>query len=38
VRSIYLRQGLYNREIRKSLQGLINLNRLNWQGIFDKVG
>jgi hypothetical protein len=38
VRYIYLRQGLYNREIRKSLQGLINLNRLNWQGIFDKVG
>jgi hypothetical protein len=38
VRSIYLRQGLYNREIRKSLQGLINLNRLNWESIFDKVG
>ncbi|WP_448266954.1 hypothetical protein [Nostoc sp. DSM 114159] len=38
VRSIYLRQGLYNREIKKNLQGLINLNRLTWQGIFDKVG
>ncbi|YAF97355.1 MAG: hypothetical protein AB3A66_06745 [Nodularia sp. CChRGM 3473] len=38
VRSIYLRQGLYNREIRKSLQGLIKLNKLTWQYIFDKVG
>ena len=38
VRSIYLHQGLYNKEIRKSLQGLINLNRLTWQGNFDKVG
>ncbi|MCC5638703.1 hypothetical protein LC593_23290 [Nostoc sp. CHAB 5844] len=36
VRSIYLRQGLYNREIRKSLQRLIQLNKLNWPGIFDK--
>ena len=38
VRSIYFRQGLYNREIRKSLQGLITLNKLSWQGIFDKLG
>jgi hypothetical protein len=37
VRSIYLRQGLYDREIRNSLQGLIKLNRLTWYGIFDKV-
>jgi len=37
VRSIYLRQGLYNREIRKSLQDLINLNRLTCYGIFDKA-
>lgn len=37
VRSVYLRQGLYNREIRKSLPGLIELNRLTWKGIFDKL-
>lgn len=36
VRSIYLRQNLYNKYIRESLQTLIRLNKLKWKGIFDK--
>jgi hypothetical protein len=36
VRSIYLRQGLYNREIMESLQALIRLNKLTWQYSFEK--
>jgi hypothetical protein len=38
VRSIYLAQGLYTREIYKSLQELIRLNLLHWPGIFEKPG
>lgn len=36
LRSIYARQGLYNSEIRKSLQEVIKLNKLAWTGIFNK--
>lgn len=36
VRSIYLRQNLYNKYIRESLQTLIRLNKLKWKNIFDK--
>ncbi|UKO97033.1 hypothetical protein L6494_20920 [Nostoc sp. UHCC 0870] len=36
VRSIYLRQGLYNKDIRYSLQTLIRMNKLQWKDIFDK--
>jgi hypothetical protein len=38
VRCIYLRQGLYNRKIRESLQALIRRNKTTWQRIFDKAG
>ncbi|HYW22423.1 MAG TPA: hypothetical protein VE956_24560 [Nodularia sp. (in: cyanobacteria)] len=38
VRSIYISQALYNKEIRESLQALIRLNRLTWQGTFEKTG
>jgi hypothetical protein len=36
LRSIYVRQGLYNSEIRKSLREVIKLNKLAWTGIFNK--
>ncbi|MBD2690695.1 hypothetical protein [Anabaena catenula] len=36
VRCIYLRQGLYNREIRESLQTLIRQNKSTWPWIFEK--
>jgi hypothetical protein len=36
LRFIYVSQGLYNSEIRKSLRGLIKLNKLAWTGIFNK--
>ena len=36
VRSIYLRQGLYNLDIKKSLQELIKLNKETWLTVFDK--
>ncbi|WP_066380679.1 hypothetical protein [Anabaena sp. CA = ATCC 33047] len=36
VRSIYIRQGLYNREIRESLQALIKSNKVTWLCIFEK--
>ncbi|MEM1171185.1 MAG: hypothetical protein AAGJ08_19415 [Cyanobacteria bacterium P01_H01_bin.35] len=36
IRSIYLLQGLYNTDIRKSLQELIKLNKTTWLTFFDK--
>ncbi len=36
IRSIYLFQGLYNADIRKSLQELIKLNKTTWLTFFDK--
>jgi hypothetical protein len=36
LRFIYVSQGLYNSEIRKSLRELIKLNKLAWTGIFNK--
>lgn len=35
-RSIYWRQGLYTPEIRRSLQDIIQFNKLAWQGIFEQ--
>jgi filamentous hemagglutinin len=37
VRAIYRRQGLYTREIRRSLQQVIRQNQSAWFGIFEKV-
>jgi len=36
ARSIYWRQGLYTSEIRRRLQDIILLNKLAWQGVFEK--
>jgi hypothetical protein len=36
ARSIYWRQGLYTPEIRRSLQDIIQFNKLAWQGIFEQ--
>lgn len=36
IRSIYLRQGLYNANIRKRLQELIKLNKTTWLTFFNK--
>jgi hypothetical protein len=36
IRSIYLRQGLYNADIRKRLQELIKMNQRTWLNFFDK--
>ena len=36
IRSIYLRQGLYNADMRKRLQELIKLNKTTWLTFFDK--
>jgi hypothetical protein len=38
ARSIYRRQGLYSPEIRRSLQEVIQLNKLVWSIFFDKEG
>ena len=37
VRSIYCNQGLYNKEIRKSLQQIIRLNKAVWSSSFNKT-
>ena len=37
VRSIYRNQGLYNKEIRKSLQQIIRLNKAVWSSTFNKA-
>jgi filamentous hemagglutinin len=37
VRSIYRQQGLYTPDIRRSLQQVINQNKLTWIGTFNKV-
>jgi hypothetical protein len=36
IRSIYLRQGLYNADIRRRLQELIKLNKTTWLTFFNK--
>jgi hypothetical protein len=36
LRSIYIRQDLYDSRIRQSLQEVIKLNKLTWTGIFYK--
>ncbi len=36
IRSIYLRQRLYDTDIRKRLQELIKLNKTTWLTFFDK--
>lgn len=36
LRSIYIRQGLYNSDIRKSLREVTKLNKLAWTEIFKK--
>jgi len=33
---MHWRQGLYTPEIRRSLQDIIQFNKLAWQGIFEK--
>jgi hypothetical protein len=38
ARVIYRRQGLYTPQIRRSLQQVIQLNKLAWLGVFEKEG
>lgn len=36
LRSIYIRQNLYDSEIRRALQEVIRLNKLTWKEIFNE--